>query len=210
MQWRWLGAACLGLSTFAAAEARAQMFDVPSGYGGFGGQYSQAPSLYYPYPGVIESRFGTYFTVPVVPGVIETPIEGATIDAANAAQAGIAPGDLAKADAEAKAVADQAEAAARRPPVNAGRARREARTQRAYAQGRDQTPAPFRRPLPRGSFEPMNNIPAGLPMYSPYARYQSYGQAYGMGPYGSNYYSGYWHGYAPMQGYPAGPNPIIP
>jgi hypothetical protein len=53
-------------------------------------------------------------------------------------------------------------------------------------------PAPYGTPLPQGR---LNG--AGMPtppLYAPYTRYQTYGAAYGMGPYGSNYYSGFWHG----------------
>ena len=55
-----------------------------------------------------------------------------------------------------------------------------------------QPPAPYGTPLPRGRL-----YGAGMPtppLYAPFNRHQSYGAAYGLGPYGSNYYSGYWHG----------------
>ena len=184
-------AACLAT---ASGSAFAQGVNPPQGYGGFGGQYVQAPSLYYPYPGVIESRFGTYFSTPIIPGVPETAIEAATINAANAARQGI---DL-RAEAAARDAADAAKG--ERNVV-----RKDGST-RTYARGYNRPPAPFRRALPRGDLGDINSgfTPS---TYSPAARMQTYGQAYGMGPYGTNYYSGYWHGYAPMQYYPA---PIFP
>lgn len=202
MRRRLLGAAVL-LMGVPAATASAQAVGEPSGYGGFGGEYVQSPSLYYPYPGVIESRFGTYFTTPVIPpNYTETPVEAATIDAANAAHEGVPPIRKAQADADAKADEDGAD----RPAVDPSAAKNAARKkpQRTYARGYKQAPEPFRRELPRGSLADLNQAPAGVPTYSPFARYQTYGQAYGMGPYGSNYYSQYWHGYAPMEGYNSG------
>ena len=204
-----LGAAAIGfcLMTISVSSTRAQAVGEPSGYGGFGGEYVQAPSLYYPFPGVIESRFGTYFTVPVVPPMtVESPVEAATIDATNAAHRGVHPVDKAKADADAKAEEDGADKATVDPSEAKKAARK--RPQRTYARGYQNAPAPYRRELPRGSLADLNQLPAGVPAYSPYARYQTYGQAYGMGPYGSNSYSQYWHGYAPMDGYsPAAPLP---
>lgn len=191
-------AACLSLMTtaFPASPARAQ------GYGGFGGEYVQTPSLYYPYPGVIESRFGTYFSVPVVPPIFaETPVEAATINAANAAHEGVLPVQKAQADADARAAQDGADRAAVDPALTRKATRR--KTQRTYARGYEAPPAPYRRELPRGSLADLNQLPAGVPAYSPFARHQAYGQAYGMGPYGTNYYSNNWHGYASMEGYPA-------
>jgi hypothetical protein len=142
---------------------------------------------------VIESRFGTFFTVPVVPGVPESRIEAATVDATNAAQ-GVAPDPAA-------ALAPDAKDA--RAAVGANR-----RPTRTYARGYSRPPAPFRRALPRGNLADLNGAPeGGIPGYTPESRYQTYGQAYGMGPYGTNYYSGYWHGYAPMNYYPA---PVYP
>ncbi|WP_165250684.1 hypothetical protein [Paludisphaera soli] len=181
------------LATIAAASASAQDVGEPAAYGGFGGAYVQAPSLYYPYPGVIESRFGTFFTVPVVPGVPESHIEAATIDATNAAHAGAVD--------PAAALAPEAKDA----PAAVGANRKPTRT---YARGYSRPPAPFRRALPRGNLADLNLAPeGGIPAYTPESRYQTYGQAYGLGPYGTNYYSGYWHGYAPMNYYPA---PVYP
>ncbi|WP_165073444.1 hypothetical protein [Paludisphaera rhizosphaerae] len=194
-----IGAAAL-LITVPASSAWAQE------YGGFGGEYVQAPTLYYPFPGVIESRFGTFFSAPVIPPIVaETPVEAATIDAANAAHEGVHPVQKAQADANAKADEDGADKPAGKTvePASARRAARNKKPQRTYARGYEQAPAPFSRELPRGSLTDLNQLPAGVPTYSPFARYQTYGQAYGMGPYGSNYYSQYWHGYAPMNGYPA-------
>ena len=71
-------------------------------------------------------------------------------------------------------------------PARAGL--RSRNTPQTYARG----PAPYRTALPTtrlygaGGFMPST--------YTPYNRAQAYGEAYGMGPYGSNYYSGYWHG----------------
>lgn len=198
-----LTTACLlGFATTASAQG----VGGPSGYGGFGGQYVQAPSLYYPFPGAIESRFGNYFSVPIVPPLgADTIMEAASIDAANAAHEGIDPVVKAKADAEARAEADAA-AVARAPKAAARTNRRAPRATLRYA---NDPPAPYRRALPRGNFDELNNMPAGVPTYSPYARYQTYGQAYGMGPYGSNTYSGWWKGYTPMDVFtgPAAPIP---
>ncbi|WP_337177235.1 hypothetical protein [Paludisphaera sp.] len=191
-----LSAACLaGL----AATASAQEMGWPSGYGGFGGQYIQAPSLYYPFPGAIESRFGDYFSVPVVPtSDVESPVEAASIDATNAAHEGIDPAAKARADADALAEADGAGQVANKAARNNRRAPRETLRNR-YA-----PPPPYRRALPRGNYEALNDMPAGVPTYSPYARHQTYGNAYGMGPYGSNFYSGWWKGYTPMDIYTGG------
>lgn len=192
MRRRLLGATCLVLAS--AAPALAQDVDQPEGYGGFGGQYVQAPSLYYPYPGIIESRFGTYFNVPVIPGTVETDVEAASIHTTNAAYDGVHPVEKAKADAD--AVAD--EVGANKTKAAAEPRRKNAKPSRAYARGYDRTPAPFNRELPRGNLADFNNLPAGVPTYTPYARYQTYGQSYAMGPYGSNFYSGWWKGYTPM------------
>ncbi|MDG3006805.1 hypothetical protein [Paludisphaera mucosa] len=176
-------------------------------YGGFGGQYVQAPSLYYPYPGIIESRFGTYFSVPVMAETAETPIEAATIDATNAAQLGIEADAVDPKDVDVAKAKDAAKAKAAPVAAKAALKARVARKPaKVYARGYDREPAPFRRVLPRGNLDDLNNAPAGIPTYSPYARYQAYGQAYGMGPYGSNFYSNYWHGYAPASDY-AAPTP---
>jgi len=198
-----LGAAAAGLATFSLATGvRAQGVGDPPAYGGFGGPYVQAPSLYYPYPGVIESRFGTFFTAPIIPGVPESRIEAATIDATNAAH-------VAEAEAEgvAPAAADAQAPDARRPGAAAKADDKARKPVRTYARGYNRPPAPFRRALPRGDLSSLNVAPEGIPTYSPDSRYQTYGQAYGMGPYGTNFYSGYWHGYAPMNYYPA---PIDP
>lgn len=53
-------------------------------------------------------------------------------------------------------------------------------------------PAPYGTPLPQGRLYGQG-MPTP-PLYAPSSRYQAYGAAYGMGPYGSNYYSGFWHG----------------
>lgn len=185
-------AACL--ATFAVSTARAQDFGDFPAYGGFGGTYVQAPSLYYPYPGIVESRFGTFFSTPIIPGVPESRLEAATIEATNAAHAGIEADQVAPAAAEAEKNA-----------VGKAATRKATRT---YARGYNRPPAPFRRVLPRGDLADLNLPAQGIvPAYTPDSRYQTYGQSYGMGPYGTNHYSGYWHGYAPMNYYPT---PIYP
>jgi hypothetical protein len=132
--------------------------------------------------------------------VVESPVEAASIDAANAAQAGIAPTARARMEADARAEADAADQAPR------AAARNHRRGSRTAIRNANRPPAPYRRALPRGNFENFNDLPAGVPAYSPYARQQTYGQAYGMGPYGSNFYSGWWKGYTPEL-YPA---PVVP
>lgn len=65
--------------------------------------------------------------------------------------------------------------------------------ERVYTRGYDQTPAPYRRALPRGRA----TLPNGLPPsgYVPGLRGQTYGWGYGTGPYGTNYYSGMYKGW---------------
>ncbi len=199
-----LAAACL---IGSAATVSAQEAWGPSAYGGFGGQYAQTPSLYYPFPGVIESRFGTYFSAPVVPPLgADTIVEAASIDAVNAAHEGIDPVAKAKADADARANADERAAGGRRKTASRAGRRGPGTTLR----NSNSPPPPFRRALPRGDYQALNDRPAGVPTYTPFARHQTYGQAYGMGPYGSNFYAGWWHGYAPSNSVVAPDDVFVP
>jgi len=63
-----------------------------------------------------------------------------------------------------------------------------------YTRGYDQAPAPYRRALPRGqAFLPNGLPPSG---YTPLLRDQTQGGwSYGVGPYGTNYYSGMYKGW---------------
>lgn len=66
-------------------------------------------------------------------------------------------------------------------------------TTRVYNRGYNQAPAPYRRALPRGQAI----LPNGLPPsgFVPPLRTQTYGWGYGVGPYGTNYYSGMYKGF---------------
>jgi len=52
-------------------------------------------------------------------------------------------------------------------------------------------PAPYGTPLPMSR---LYGDGATAPLYAPFNRHQAYGQGYELGPYGSNYYSEFWHG----------------
>jgi hypothetical protein len=81
-------------------------------------------------------------------------------------------------------------------PVNPRRAARAIRTGRSLSRvgartsSRSVTPAVI--PLPTGSL--YRPAPAGLPLYSPAQRYASYGQGYGLSPYGSADYGALYKG----------------
>jgi len=78
-------------------------------------------------------------------------------------------------------------APARRARLRAGRATRQ------YTRGYSQPPAPYSTSLPQGSlYWPGSSM---APAYTPFSRYQSYGNGYGRGPYGSGFYSGYYKGF---------------
>ncbi len=56
-----------------------------------------------------------------------------------------------------------------------------------------QPPAPYETQLPQGQlYWPDTYM---TPNYAPLSRYQSYGSGYGRGPYGSNFYTGYYQGF---------------
>ena len=56
-----------------------------------------------------------------------------------------------------------------------------------------QPPAPYATQLPQGQlYWPDSYM---TPNYTPVSRYQSYGSGYGRGPYGSNFYTGYYQGF---------------
>lgn len=70
---------------------------------------------------------------------------------------------------------------------------RNARARRAAARGYSQAPAPYATPLPQGQlYWPGSYV---TPYYVPGTRYQTYGSGYGRGPYGSNFYPGYYKGF---------------
>jgi len=83
-------------------------------------------------------------------------------------------------------------------PAPAARARgRAVRSPRVYSRGYSQAPAPYATQLPRGQLEWPGSFMA--PGYTPYSRFESYGSGYGVSPYGSNYWGGYYKGF-PMIG----------
>ena len=83
-------------------------------------------------------------------------------------------------------------------PAPAARARgRAARGVRVYSRGYSQPPAPYATQLPRGQLEWPGSLMT--PDYVPFSRFQSYGSGYGVSPYGSNFYGGYYKGF-PMIG----------
>jgi len=75
-------------------------------------------------------------------------------------------------------------------PATAVRVRgRNLRATRTYSQA----PAPYATQLPQGQlYWPDSYL---TPNYVPLNRYQSYGSGYGRGPYGSNFYGGYYKGF---------------
>ncbi len=80
------------------------------------------------------------------------------------------------------------------PPVAAVRVRgRNLRATRTYSRGYSQAPAPYATQLPQGQlYWPGSYM---TPNYVPFSRYQSYGSGYARGPYGSNFYGGYYKGF---------------
>ena len=83
-------------------------------------------------------------------------------------------------------------------PAQAAKARgRAARGTRVYSRGYNQAPAPYATQLPRGQLVWPGSALA--PGYTPASRYQSYGNGYGVSPYGSNFWGGYYKGF-PMIG----------
>jgi hypothetical protein len=70
---------------------------------------------------------------------------------------------------------------------------RNLRATRTYSRGYSQPPAPYATQLPQGQlYWPGSYM---TPNYVPFSRYQSYGSGYGRGPYGSNFYGGYYKGF---------------
>jgi len=83
-------------------------------------------------------------------------------------------------------------------PAAAARVRgRVVRGARVYSRGYSQAPAPFATQLPVGQLQWPGSVLA--PGYTPFSRYQSYGSGYGVSPYGSNFWGGYYKGF-PMIG----------
>jgi hypothetical protein len=74
---------------------------------------------------------------------------------------------------------------------------RAVRNARVYSRGYSQPPAPYATQLPRGQLDWPGSVMA--PGYTPYSRYQTYGSGYGVSPYGSNFWGGYYKGF-PMIG----------
>ena len=75
-------------------------------------------------------------------------------------------------------------------PATAVRVRgRNLRATRTYSQA----PAPYATQLPQGQLYWSDSFVT--PNYAPLSRYQSYGSGYGRGPYGSNFYTGYYQGF---------------
>ena len=68
---------------------------------------------------------------------------------------------------------------------------------RVYNRGYNQAPAPYATQLPRGQLAWPGSAMA--PGYTPFSRYRSYGSGYGVSPYGSNFWGGYYKGF-PMIG----------
>ena len=83
-------------------------------------------------------------------------------------------------------------------PAQAAKVRgRAARGTRVYSRGYNQAPAPYATQLPRGQLDWSGSAMA--PGYTPFSRYQSYGQGYSVSPYGGNFWGGYYKGF-PMIG----------
>ena len=74
---------------------------------------------------------------------------------------------------------------------------RVARGTRVYSRGYSQAPAPYATQLPRGQLAWPGSVLA--PGYTPFSRFETYGSGYGVSPYGSNYWGGYYKGF-PMIG----------
>jgi hypothetical protein len=65
---------------------------------------------------------------------------------------------------------------------------------RIYSRGYSQAPAPYATRLPQGQlYWPGSSLSPG---YTPYSRYQTYGQGYMQSPYGSNFWGGYYKGFS--------------
>ena len=83
-------------------------------------------------------------------------------------------------------------------PAAAARVRgRVARGTRVYSRGYSQAPSPYATQLPVGQLGWQGSVMA--PGYTPFSRYQTYGSGYGISPYGSNFWGGYYKGF-PMIG----------
>jgi hypothetical protein len=74
------------------------------------------------------------------------------------------------------------------PPAAAAPRARGRRNGRAVAT----VPPPYLTPLPITRLQGEGGLMP--PVYAPFVRQRTYGAGYGMGPYGSNYYSNFWHG----------------
>jgi hypothetical protein len=81
------------------------------------------------------------------------------------------------------------------PPAAGVRVRgRNVRPMSVYSRGYGRAPAPYATQLPQGQLYWPGNYAA--PGYMPLSRYQTYGAGYGVSPYGSNFYGGYYQGHA--------------
>ncbi|MGO9809931.1 MAG: hypothetical protein ACLP53_03955 [Isosphaeraceae bacterium] len=80
-----------------------------------------------------------------------------------------------------------------RPAAVRVRGRNLLRGTRTYSRGYSQAPAPYATQLPQGQlYWPDSTLAPG---YVPFSRYASSGSGYGRGPYGSNFYGGYYKGF---------------
>jgi hypothetical protein len=68
-----------------------------------------------------------------------------------------------------------------------------ARGVRTYSRGYSAPPAPYATQLPTGQLYWPGSFMA--PAYTPFSRFQSYGSGYGVSPYGSSFYGGYYKGF---------------
>jgi len=65
---------------------------------------------------------------------------------------------------------------------------------RVYSRGYSQAPVQQAAPLPQGQlYWPGSYLAPG---YTPFSRFQTYGQGYQQSPYGSNFWGGYYKGYS--------------
>jgi hypothetical protein len=150
-------------------SARAQM-PAPTTYGGFGMEYTQmVPANSY-----VLDRFWTIQATPAVGTQMPAPMV-----------------------VQQPAVVQRP--AVVQPRVNPRRVARAARAGRAFARGGAVTYGPaglqYATPLPTGSLYWPGAPTAGTPIYTPAQRYASYGQGYGLSPYGSADYGSMYKGW---------------
>jgi hypothetical protein len=78
-------------------------------------------------------------------------------------------------------------------PRTRGRFARGVRTYTRGYSGYSVAPAPYATQLPQGHLYWPGSFMA--PDYTPYSRFQPYGSGYGVSPYGSSFYGGYYQGH---------------